>query len=311
MEHCDSSAFPVPSRAHRLGGSIRNAYAPSDQTLPKWNIVKEQVRELHGSKPKTPWNLWLDGTGYIRTALSSFEQASKKLNKPAAARLHALNGKAPMQLVLQRADRDEVLDVAERGGWRVQPALLAAVQAAIVQYHASRAPLYPLSDIQRLGYTDEEDFLVCKKALATFRLGRKYPLRSQTITVTRKTQKPNLVGTLEDFEYTGQELAMFLDQKEWSDGALEQCGAATSNTPSREYSFLDAKLRADKETRVPEARRHGRGVALPDAPIDFSLQELVEHFTIPAVPDVATVNPEGYATNLRRLEELEADANRQ
>ena len=314
MEHCDpntpslphsTSAFPVPSRAHRLGGSIRNAYAPSDQTLPKWNIVKEQVRELNGSKPKTPWNLWLDGTGYIRTGLSSFEQASKKLNKTAAARLHALNGKSPMQLVLQRADRDEVLDVAERGGWREQPALHAAVQAAIVQYHASRAPLYPLSDIQRLGYTDEEDFLVCKKALATFRLGRKYPLRSQTITVTRKTQKPNLVGTLEDFEYTGQELAMFLDQREYQSDP----DAPADPTLSREFSFLDAKLRADKETRVPEARRHGRGVVLPEEPIDFTLQELVEHFIIPAVPDVATVNPEGYATNLRRLEELEAAAN--
>ena len=302
----DEARYPVPNRTFRHGADLRDTYAPCAQTVPRWAVVKEQILELNGRKPKVPWNLWLAG-GVVRTGLSSFEEASRKLDKLAAARLHALNGKAPMQLVLQRADRDEVLDVAERGGWRVQPELLAAVRAAVAQYHASRAPLYPLSDIQRLGYTDEEDFLLCQKDLLSpasrvpvFHAGHKYPLRSQTITVTRHTQKPNLIGVLEDFEYTGQELAMFLDQRERPEDLV---------TPSREFSFLDAKLRADPGTKVPEARRCGRSVDLPAAPIDFTLQDLVAHFAIPAVPDVATLNPAGYAHNLARLEELEAAAN--
>ncbi len=40
-------------------------------------------------------------------------------------------------------------------------------------------------------------------------------------------------------------------------------------------------------------------------PIDFTLQELVGHFIIPEVPDVATVNPEGYRRNINLLKEIE------
>lgn len=42
-----------------------------------------------------------------------------------------------------------------------------------------------------------------------------------------------------------------------------------------------------------------------DIGIDFTLQELAEHFVIPEVPDTAAVDPEGFQRELRFLEELE------
>jgi hypothetical protein len=39
--------------------------------------------------------------------------------------------------------------------------------------------------------------------------------------------------------------------------------------------------------------------------IDFTLQQLIEHFTIPDVPDVATLNPELHQRNLDLLHEIE------
>jgi len=39
--------------------------------------------------------------------------------------------------------------------------------------------------------------------------------------------------------------------------------------------------------------------------IDFTLQQLIEHFTIPDVPDVATLNPELHQLNVAVLHEIE------
>ena len=39
--------------------------------------------------------------------------------------------------------------------------------------------------------------------------------------------------------------------------------------------------------------------------IDFTLQQLIEHFTIPDVPDVATLNPELHQRNLALPHEIE------
>ncbi len=227
-----------------------------------------------------------DWTGMVETEL--FAQTYRKNE---AARLHALQGKSPMQLVLQRNEREELVHVAHKGGWRVQPELLAAIEDAIRQYHAARAPLYPLSKIKRLGYLDEHDTIECENDLHLYGGGfprpssstRAVPIPSARIPSpsSARPKKPNSVnGNLEDITYSGQELAIYLE----SDGV--------------EYSFLDSRLR-DPKTKVAITKK-GDG-----REIDFTLQELCDSFSIPDVPDVATVNPEGYAKNVAMLEEFE------
>jgi hypothetical protein len=251
------------------------------------------VGEAEGNKPKVPWNLWLQH-GIIRTALSLFEKHSKKINKKEVERLYALTGKSPMELVLQRNSREELLRVAEKSGWRVQPELLSAVRQAIADYHAARAPLYPLPEIQRLGYLDEEDSIECKADLLdkhkrlVFKAGNRYPLRTQTVPITRTVVRPNsFTGEDEDLEYSGQELAFFFEDMHGN----EQC-------------FMDARLRDDPDIEVPNCKAIKDNRNRGDA-VDFTLQELVAHFVIPDVPDVATVNPQGYQNFVELLGELE------
>jgi hypothetical protein len=303
LEFPDGFTPPLPElRLHRLGGEVRSEYGCDQEAYPRWQIVRDQVAELHGAKPKTPWNLWL-AAGRIHTALSSFESHSRKVDKAAAERLFKLTGQTPMQLVLQRSDREELLHVAERMGWRVQPELLAAVRQAITDYHAGRAPLYPLSDIQRLGYCDEQDWLQCRKSLGPFTPGQRYRLRTQTLEVEREVTRPNATtGEPETCTYSGHELGIFLHSAPF-DPAAEPDADAPPGT--REYSFMDAKLQSDKKTTIPEARSHADDALLPENKIDFTLQQLVEHFDIPEVPDVATVNPAGYQANLKLLDQLE------
>jgi predicted RNA methylase len=356
------SALPAnpADRTARMGSEMRNAYYANDEILELWQVVKETIAEEAGKTVKVPWNLWLDVGRHIRTALSRFEEKSVKTNKREAERLFNLNGKTPMELVLQRAERDNLLHVLDQGGWKVQPELRAAVEGAIQQYHAARAPLYPLPDIQRLGYLDEQDTIVCKADLTLYRetkphtiktedgyhtildgdgeemsgfddikearaelkklntalpppvqliyrAGQKYSLRTQTVQITRKTMKPNSFnGELEELEFTGQELAIFIaDKVRDPDNEKEEL---------TEYCFMDGKLRDDNttiaEARQQKNRRRRRWEREPDAvPIDFTLQELADHFIIPDVPDVAANNPEGYQANLDKLNDVEQLAN--
>jgi len=54
--------------------------------------------------------------------------------------------------------RSAVFGTSGLGGspWRVAPAVVEAVQGALAEYNSVRSPLYPLSQIQRLGYRTGE-----------------------------------------------------------------------------------------------------------------------------------------------------------
>src|SRR6185369_387593 len=94
--------------------------------------------------------------------------------------------------------------------------------------------------------------------------------------------KPNaFTGEEEELEFTGQELAFYIASE---DGAASEEGD--------EYCFMDARLKDDPHTEIANGKRQ-KGNDEQSA-IDFTLQQLVEHFLIPDVPDVAAVNPDGY-----------------
>jgi hypothetical protein len=88
------------------------------------------------------------------------------------------------------------------------------------------------------------------------------------VKVERLTERHNLAGCPEQILLTGQELVIQI-----------ACEVGS-------VSFMSAPNLAPRERA-------------------FDLEELLEHFEIPEVADVAAVNPAGYAHNLARLEELE------
>ncbi|MEY2411291.1 MAG: Methylase [Verrucomicrobiota bacterium] len=290
-------------RHHRDGPEVRDYMFTKDTPI-LWSAVREESTRHPSVTHHSPFNIWLSQTGVIRTFLSLFQQHSVKVDKAAAAALHDINGKRPMQLVLQRAQRDALMEcISERSPWKVSPDLAAAVAQAIQDYHAQRAPLYPLPEIQRLGYLDEEDEIVCRTNLLRaprktplFGAGTLYKIRTHTVTIRRTGERPNLSGELEKIEYVSQELCILITDKS-----------------GREWSFMENRLRDDNiwikdltraSREEPDSSKQD-GVPAIDC-IDFTLQELIQHFIIPNVPDVAAVNPEAYRRNLEILEEIES-----
>ena len=268
------------------GGHTANTAALWDAIGLEWRTDQNQNRP--GDQR---WNIWLNADGTLETNLTPFQEASEPIKKEQYVRLHALKGKHPMQLILQKAERKE-LERAVFGSngngdspWRVAPAVTEAVQAALAEYNAVRSPLYPLSQIQRLGYLDDNDDVLCLKDLPGFAAGQRYTIRTETISVQRSGKKMNLTGELDEVQWEGSELALFIRD---GDGI--------------ERLFMEERLRAD-DVRLSIQDENS------PSPIEFNLQQLVEHFEIPEVPDVAAIHPERYQQHLALLRQIEAIVN--
>jgi predicted RNA methylase len=282
LEQVAESVGAPGFRIARRGARLRPGCANLDSAK-LWEAAREEwALQTAATKTINQWNIYLDANGTLRTNLSLFDTASGRVNKQEAERLFNLNGKHPMHLVMARESRRE-LDRAVNGTrWRVAPAVVEAVTKAIEEYNRQRAPLYPLNKIQRLGYVDENDTLLCVKDLGTvFKAGVSYELKAETVRTTRAGTKMNLEGSLDEVQYDGSELAIWLI------------------TPDGEQKlFMDARL-MDSSVKL-SIQKEGE-----PSPINFTLHQLVEHFQIPEVPDVATINPEGYQANIALLHEIE------
>jgi len=308
----------------RNGPEIKT-YAHTEDSAEKWQALTEEWNRTHLSGADPLWNISLGPDDTIATNLSLFDTKSSRVTKAEAESLFSLNGRQPMQLVMQRQQRGHLERAAFGDGrvqtpWRVDPRLQAAVRSAVEEYHKVRSPLYPLSPIQRLGYLDECDTILCTKDLCAeggqrlFKADRSYALRSTTIAVNRSGTKLNLQGEADDVEWDGQELAFYI-----------------ADEFTTERVFMDARLRAENvrlsilrpgekpgEARRPARRSASEGGSfgakagrqdernLETCAIDFTLQDLVHNFVIPDVPDVARVNPGGYLENLALLKQIEA-----
>jgi hypothetical protein len=283
----------------RLGPEPKS-YAHTEDTADRWLAAAGEWERLH-QPGKPQWNLSLRPDGTIRTNLSLFDTHSARVTKDQAAALFALEGRRPMQLVLQRQERAALERAAFGTVWRVDPSLQEAVKAAVDEYHRVRAPLYPLSPVQRLGFLDEVDEIACTQdffapgaASPCFRADHTYPLRSTTVAAHRSGEKLNLSGEVDQVEWDGQELAFFITDE---DGV--------------ERVFMDARLLAAnvKLSLLCPGEKPGRKTSRRNPPppckIDFTLHNLVSYFNIPDVPDVARMNPKGYERNLKLLQEIE------
>lgn len=138
------------------------------------------------------------------------------------------------------------------------------------------APLRPPRGLQRLAWlTDCE--IKCRKIFfhpsdpVMFIPGESYPLKAQIVRVNWDERKPRSTGNPEHTELTGFESAFVVKDH--------------SNV---ERWFLEARL--------------GRNVQLRNVTdLDFTLQDLIEHFEVPDVPTIAEQKPEEYLNARTRL----------
>lgn len=291
--HVETESAPsAEALYHRLDGCQprrqRTGIQPRHDLLAKqqadrWRAAAGEYQDRHDATVPPEWNLFLRRDGRIGTHLTPFQKTAGYLPSDAVRQLHEIDGDTPMALTVQRASRDALLRAVHNTElWRVQPELVAAVEQAVADYQAQRAPLYPLAPVQRLGYLDEEDRIECRvDGLGPFQAGHRYPIETHTEEVSFETEIFDASGETNIVERTGRELVL----KVWS---------AAKKTPDTEHRFIMGGKYQYEHTGTIDGRDHVHTFA-----------DLVDHFHIPEVPDVAAANPEQYQKNLGAIAEIE------
>ena len=134
-EGAEAAELARRARWHRQGAEPRDYQTHWEDNLVLWDAVRTELAARRDADRARPWHLWLQPDGTIGTQLSRFEKSSDKVDKQAVVRLHGLTGKRPLQLVVQREERDLLRRTTAQDGWRVEPRLAAAVAAAAADGH--------------------------------------------------------------------------------------------------------------------------------------------------------------------------------
>lgn len=152
------------------------------------------------------------------------------------------------------------------------------------------APLQPVSPIQSLGYLEAGQLLECRESLmlsggaVIFTAGNCYAVNPVEITIRRAIKRPSVSGPEHEHFLTAKDTAFLITD----DNGV-------------------ARVFADQRHSAP-------GIIVTSANgapvrITFTTKTLLEKFIIPAPADIASLNPEHIAYNLKFLDEFERVVN--
>lgn len=264
------------------GGTIRRDYEASTGTVRLWKAVADEWKRRREEQlgKRDGWNIRLATDGRLDVWLTPFQQFSGQVPRALAEELQSLHGKFPSALVVQKPSRLALERAVAGGVWRVEPSVAVAVEAAVREYHAVRAPFTRLNDVQRLGYLDEEDSIECRVTADGFIAGLRYAMRTETFEGRKIETRKRPGHGPEQVLVSGQELAILVTDDAGETHCFTQFAPSDDDTG---------------EERPPCEHQH-------------TLADLVAHFTIPDVPDVATLNPALYQDYKHRLLALQRAA---
>ena len=276
----------------------------NENFLPTWNAIKEEYHQLyHGTKPDFNLSLRQDGT--IRSYLDPFRKTAYVHDRDLLQAFRSMDGSSPAALVVQQASRAALKHAMHAGCWRVDPALIVAVDNAIAAYEAVRAPFYTPNEVQSLGWLDEESHIQCKQpGIPGFTSGKSYTLKTYIEDTTWKDKKVNLSGDRENLAMSGRELVVELAD---DDAIVHKFHVRRDDSDDEEEEPAEDATAAARNRRRRQAFRAAR--PSDDEGNHHHIQSLIDHFQIPIPRDVAQTNPAAYQANLARLDILQALVN--
>jgi len=199
-----------------------------------------------------------------------FDYWLRKNGTIATSRISPLNGKTPAELLLMAETRQLLQLLVDNQEALVSEDLRATITALLRSRARRTAPFTPLSAEQRLGWLDEVTHLVCKAHFHAFTPGTPYRIKCEEVTVERLIKRKSLQGVLEDVLITGNELV-----------------ATMQDDSGCHHAFCHTEIVADIHIHALH-----------------NLQAIVDHFIIPAAPDIAKVYPATYLKNTQFLSTL-------
>lgn len=202
-------------------------------TIGEINRAWETIRTIlaEEKRDRSPFNIWLDERGRLRSYLSTRERLTRKLNSGDLFRLSKLNGSHPLALTPDKETRDLLAEFVNAGIYTFEPAARQAVLDALASVNTLAVPIMPVTDFQRVAYCDEEETLVAlakpttaenvhwfegkgKASWAkagnyacqgiTLTPGKSYPLTTASYNFVQRFQRTKLHTNEEEGSYTQQ-----------------------------------------------------------------------------------------------------------
>lgn len=261
-------------------GHTPSNYATDYYSDTMWLAAVEE-HKARESKRKPEYNISLSSNGLISTYLSTYTKLRFDAHDSAALKvLSSMRGKHPAGLVVQAATRRTLLSVVNGGTWTVDPALLAAVNKAVKEYDAVRAPFYTPTPIQCLAYLDEEDTIECiNSGLVGLHKGDKCKLSTRTESTDTPSFRFNTVGIREETILRALDLVITIK--------------STCDEYTHEFVI----------SHNPDLHQDTKNIYY------HPVQRLIEHFKIPRPASVSETNPDQYQKNLAAMDRIEAMIN--
>ncbi len=171
------------------------ALTDSEHISEAWERVQEIADYEKVARP--PFNIFLDGKGYLATYLSHRSQTKLKLTKEQILQLNCINGTHPLTLTTEKETRDLLTNLVTCGIYTFQPQAKEAVTTALAEVNALACPIMPVTEFEAVAYADEEETLECITTVCdekySFTAGRKYPITTGTykLVFNFKRKKPH------------------------------------------------------------------------------------------------------------------------
>lgn len=218
-------------------------------------------------------NVTLSTDGSLRTWVSQYQEKANSIPGHLIEFLRKINRKHPLELTLQRGSRMALMEAVESGLWTVSPDAEQAIIHCVSTFDRDRAPLSPILDVQRIGWIDDAEELLCISPFLHFLPGEKYKLSTETFEWKKDQHRPRYHAGKRDME-----------------------------TVSVRGTDLRITLHHPLQSPAHFAFNPDNSGTLHAT---HSLEVLAAHFQLPDVQDITSLHPEAYAANLALIDELE------
>lgn len=261
-------------RKHFPAHCIQEAWEQKTTSTRMFEACAEEMRRRRDPAGSNA-NVTLDTAGNLRTWVSAYQEKSVTVPGHMRDFLRSINRQHPISLTLQRGSRLALAAAIESGIWTIDPAAQAALDEALERFNQERAPLSPISNLQRIGWIDDAETLLCTRDYRHFTAGQRYELSTQTIEWVKEELRPRYhAGKLdkENIRVRGTDLRITLHHPEG---------------PPAYFIYNPDRLPGTETNPIQ------------------SLDVLGEHFELPEVQDISVIRAEDFARNLELLGQLE------
>ena len=275
----------------KVGSGITREKGNWHQTVADLTIVEEIAIEESKDRPK--WNVYIDRQGHLQVYFSTRFRMRHKADSDQIERFQKVTGAHALTFTTEAESRRLMSELLDKTVYSVEPRAEDEIRKALAEVATLSSPIMPVTQFELVAYTDEMNYLVCKKDAAF--ANESAVLGKNTCLKRQFTTGKKYIFRTESYPFKD---SFTRDKPHWNGDA----GKMYTMTHNCELSGNDRFISVVDD--------HGKTHRFMDRPQmdiwDHDEGVLWEVFEKPVVPTVAESLRDQYDENLIRLHQMES-----